>query len=101
QDKDLAGICGILAPFAERIRLTPVPSERSTAPHQLAQICRQANPEALIQEYPCLSAALADAASDQFVMIAGSLYLVGEAMELLHLSPRANLERELNEWRAA
>ena len=34
-----------------------------------------------------------------FVTIGGSLYLIGEAMELLHLSPgKTNSERGLNEW---
>jgi hypothetical protein len=36
---------------------------------------------------------------DGFVTIGGSLYLIGEAMELLHLSPaKASNERRLNEW---
>ena len=40
------------------------------------------------------------AAEDRFVVIAGSLYLVGEAMELLHLAATPNGdERALNEWR--
>jgi hypothetical protein len=38
-------------------------------------------------------------AEDSFVAIAGSLYLIGEAMELLRLSPaKATGERGLNEW---
>jgi len=42
---------------------------------------------------------LADADNDSFVVIAGSLYLVGEAMELLGLSPGNVVgERGLNEW---
>jgi dihydrofolate synthase/folylpolyglutamate synthase len=101
QDKDLAGMCEILAPLAERIVLVPVHSERTATSHQLAQMCRRANPEAALQESPSLSAALAVTEFDPFVTIAGSLYLVGEAMELLHLSPKANAERELNEWRLA
>ena len=40
--------------------------------------------------------------ADSFVTIAGSLYLIGEAMELLQLSPaKANNERGLNEWQGA
>jgi hypothetical protein len=39
--------------------------------------------------------------NDRFVTIAGSLYLIGEAMELLHLSAtRQANERRLNEWSA-
>ena len=33
------------------------------------------------------------ATTDSFVTIAGSLYLVGEAMELLHLSPAKATKR--------
>ena len=35
-----------------------------------------------------------------FVVITGSLYLVGEALELLGLSPAGEGERGLNEWSA-
>ena len=65
----------------------------------MAEVCRRANPSVQVREYPSLAAALLAAASVPFVAIAGSLYLIGEAMELLHLSPAtANSERELNEW---
>jgi hypothetical protein len=32
------------------------------------------------------------------VVVTGSLYLVGEALELLGCFPSAQSERELNEW---
>lgn len=99
RDKDWAGMCEILAPLAERILLVPVPSERSATPQELAEACRRANPRAQVFVYSSLAAALADAAKIPFIAIAGSLYLIGEAMELLHLSPgKANSERGLNEW---
>src|SRR5262249_14720813 len=88
QDKDLAGMCEILAPQAARIFLVPVQSERTASPHQLAGICQQANPKAEVREFPSLAAALPEAENDKFVVLAGSLYLVGEAMELIRLSPR-------------
>jgi len=101
-DKDWRRMCETLAPLAARILLTPVPSERSAAPAELADACRQANPQAQTAECSCLSDALASAENEPLVIIAGSLYLVGEAMELLGLSP-ANFpdERELNEWSQA
>ncbi len=101
-DKDWAGMCRILAPLAERILLVPVPSERSATPQELAVPCRRANPRARVLECSSLGEALAATAGDRFVTIAGSLYLVGEAMELLHLSAAkpAN-ERGLNEWSGA
>jgi dihydrofolate synthase/folylpolyglutamate synthase len=99
RDKDWASMCQILAPLAGRILLAPVHSHRAASPGELAEACRRANPHAPAREFPSLAAALADTARDGFVTIAGSLYLVGEAMELLHLSPaKAGRERGLNEW---
>jgi dihydrofolate synthase/folylpolyglutamate synthase len=99
RDKDWAAMCQILAPLAGRILLAPVHSHRAASPRELAEACRRANPQAPAREFPSLAAALADTARDGFVTIAGSLYLVGEAMELLHLSPaKAGHERGLNEW---
>jgi len=99
RDKDWPGMCEILAPLADHILLVPVPSERSATPQELGEVCRRANPEALITECSSLREALAATTKDAFLTVAGSLYLIGEAMELLHLSPaKANNERVLNEW---
>jgi dihydrofolate synthase/folylpolyglutamate synthase len=99
RDKDWPGMCDILAPLASRILLVPVASERSASPQELAGACRRANPRAQIMECASLGNALAATATDSFVAVAGSLYLVGEAMEFLHLSPgRGSGERGLNEW---
>ena len=99
RDKDWPAMCEILAPLAGRTLLVPVHSERTAEPHGLAEVCHRANPRAPVVEYPSLAAALADTAGDSFVTIAGSLYLIGEAMELLELSPiKTNNERGLNEW---
>jgi dihydrofolate synthase / folylpolyglutamate synthase len=101
RDKDWAAMCALLAPLAGRILLVPVHSERTAEPHGLAEICRLANPSAPVAEFASLRSALADAAHEPFVTIAGSLYLIGEAMELLHLSASKPLERALNEWGGA
>ncbi|HOX59339.1 MAG TPA: folylpolyglutamate synthase/dihydrofolate synthase family protein [Candidatus Paceibacterota bacterium] len=99
RDKDWPGMCRILAPLAGRILLVPAPSERSATPQELAEACRRANPTARVSSYPSLGEALASTSGDDFVTVAGSLYLVGEAMELLHLSPAKPAdERGLNEW---
>lgn len=101
RDKDWAGMCEILAPLAGRILLVPVPSERSATPQELAPACRHANPRAQVVECASLGEALAASVNDSFVIIAGSLYLIGEAMELLHLSATRHAnERRLNEWSA-
>ena len=99
RDKDWPSMCEILAPQAGRILLVPVPSERSATPQELAEACRRANPGAQVIECASLGEALDKTSQDGFVTIGGSLYLIGEAMELLHLSPaKVSNERCLNEW---
>ncbi len=102
RDKDWQPMCRMLAPLATRILLAPVASRRSAAPSELAILCREVNAAAEVVECAALSAALEYARRDPFVVITGSLYLVGEALELLELSPApADDERTLNEWHAA
>lgn len=99
RDKDWPRMCEILAPLASRILLVPVHSERSAEPHGLAEVCHRANPDAHVGEYASLAVALAGTSPDPFVAVAGSLYLVGEAMELLQVSSTmSGNERGLNEW---
>jgi dihydrofolate synthase/folylpolyglutamate synthase len=99
RDKDWSHMCGILAPLASSILLVPVHSQRTAQPHGLAEACRRSNPDAEVNEFASLREALDAAAAAPFVAVAGSLYLIGEAMELLHLSPaRVAEERSLNEW---
>jgi folylpolyglutamate synthase/dihydropteroate synthase len=101
QDKDWEAICRILAPLASRILLAPVPSERTANPAELSTACQRAHPAISIQPCVSLAAALSETTSDSFLLITGSLYLVGEALELLQLSPTKNRnERGLNEWSA-
>ena len=98
-DKDWRTMCHILAPLAVRILLVPVKSERTATPAELAEICRAENPRAVVAECISLREALEQTADEPFVVIAGSLYLIGEAMELLHLSPAPDRdEKSLNEW---
>jgi dihydrofolate synthase/folylpolyglutamate synthase len=98
QDKDWRHICETLAPMAARIFTVPVASERAADARELAAACRAANPAAEITACDSLRRALDLAASDRFVVVTGSLYLVGEALELLGLSPATGDERALNEW---
>jgi len=99
QDKDWAHMCQALAPLASAMFLVPVHSERTVEPHGLAEVCRLANPQAMVAECGSLAEALAKASSFPFLTVAGSLYLIGEALELLHLLPmKAAQERGLNEW---
>ncbi|MGH7990136.1 MAG: bifunctional folylpolyglutamate synthase/dihydrofolate synthase, partial [Limisphaerales bacterium] len=107
QDKDWRQICEILAPLAENIFAVPVASERSANPHELAKVCHAANPAAEIFICDSLKEAFEKTGSrgrsprqENFIFITGSLYLVGEALEILKLSPIEKNERALNEWSA-
>ena len=101
-DKDWRAMCHILAPLAGRLLLVPVASERTCRPEELATVCRLENPQADIVVCESLADALTRSASDPFVVIAGSLYLVGEAMEQLGLSPVPSAdEKVLNNWQHA
>jgi dihydrofolate synthase/folylpolyglutamate synthase len=99
RDKDFQPMCELLAPLAARILAVPVNSERTATPQELAEACRRANPDAQIEECASLREALARAEQDSLLVITGSLYLIGEAMELLELMPATSRgERHLNEW---
>jgi dihydrofolate synthase / folylpolyglutamate synthase len=99
KDKDWTRMCQVLAPLASRVLLVPVHSERSAEPHGLAEACHAANQQAAVVECASLADALAQTEKAPFVTVAGSLYLIGEAMEMLHLSTtKAIEERSLNEW---
>lgn len=97
-DKDWRQICEILAPLASRILTVPVSSQRTSNPDDLTEACRAANSSATVSICHSVSEALQKAAADPFVIITGSLYLIGEALELLGRIPSATSERELNEW---
>jgi dihydrofolate synthase / folylpolyglutamate synthase len=100
-DKDWRSLAEALAPLAHRQLLVPVNSRRSLAPETLLPACRSANPQAAVEVCSSLADALERSAQEPLVIITGSLYLVGEAMERLRLSPTPVAdERGLNEWSA-
>lgn len=96
-DKECELMCQALASLARRIAVVRVNSNRSAEPTLLADYCRQANPEALVTSHESVDDALTALGDERRVLIAGSLYLIGEAMERLGLEAKAG-ERGLNEW---
>lgn len=101
QDKDWKGVCHLLAPLATKILVVRVSSERAADPSQLQQMCQQVNPSAETTISNSVADALESTADESLVVVAGSLYLVGEALENLEGVPtRAVAERALNEWSA-
>ena len=92
-------MCIRLAPLASRIVTVPVGSDRSATADELAAACRSANPIAEVCESASFADAMERTACDRFVVVTGSLYLIGEALERLNLSPALGAsERSLNEW---
>ena len=80
--KDTAGILAILAPLAAKIFLCPVNTPRAVATEKLAEFL----PESTLshEEFVSFQAAFAAAKShDAPILIAGSLFLVGEARAFL------------------
>lgn len=98
-DKDCELMCRTLAPLASRIAAVRVNSSRSLDPATLAEFCRHANPAARTTAHESVEGALTALAEEPRVVIAGSLYLIGEALERLGLEATAG-ERGLNEWQA-
>jgi dihydrofolate synthase/folylpolyglutamate synthase len=100
-DKDWAGIARELAPLAGRIVLAPVKSGRALDPLLLQNVFLEIRPEAPVTVCASLGDALGNVSGDPLVLVAGSLYLIGEAMERLGLCPVTETdERALNEWTA-
>jgi dihydrofolate synthase/folylpolyglutamate synthase len=100
QDKDWGAMAVRLARCARRILVVPVRSDRGLAPESLAEACRLPGQAAAdVQVAPSLAAALQSFEAEPFVVVTGSLYLVGEAMALLDLLPGASVdELDLNDW---
>jgi len=99
EDKDGAAMSALVARAAARVVLVPIRSERSVAPEELAAACAREDRGLAVETASSLEGALERTATESFVVVAGSLYLVGEALELLGLMPaEAVSERGLNDW---
>ncbi|MFM1944251.1 MAG: hypothetical protein RI897_3233 [Verrucomicrobiota bacterium] len=100
QDKDWGAMAARLARCARRIVVVPVRSDRGLAPEELATACRRPGQgTADVRVGDSLASALRECEAEPFVVVTGSLYLVGEAMALLDLLPEASVdELDLNDW---
>jgi dihydrofolate synthase/folylpolyglutamate synthase len=97
-DKDWPDICRLLAPLAKKVFTVPLASERTADAEALAKVFRSANPAVEAKPVENLAAAITASENEPFIVVTGSLYLVGEALERLGLSPANAGERGLNEW---
>jgi folylpolyglutamate synthase/dihydropteroate synthase len=69
---------------------------------KLADACRRAGPGAGVTVMASVAQALAHTEGEPLTVVAGSLYLVGEALESLCPAARPpQNERGLNEWAGA
>ena len=98
-EKDGRGFCQKIAPIADRIILSPVRSERSANPSNFEQACKTANPEAKTLVVSSLKEALEQCKNENFIIITGLFYLVGEALEQFEITS-GNIKSEslLNDW---
>ena len=96
RDKDWEEMCRILAPLADDIYLCAVESERTVTPDELAGNCQAANPRARVH---CTALHEAIEQVRGVTLLTGSLYFIGQALELLQPTGNAGQgERGLNEW---
>ena len=99
-DKKWRDICKILSPLAAGVFTVRVASDRTAAAGDLAAAFRAARPGLEVVAAESLADALNACKHKPFIVITGSLYLVGEALERLGFSPAGAGERGLNEWSA-
>ena len=97
-DKKWLEICRILAPLANPILTVPVASKRTADARELAAAFRAAHPGAAVTACPGLAEALKACKIGGFIVITGSLYLIGEALDQLGQASAGASERGLNEW---
>jgi dihydrofolate synthase/folylpolyglutamate synthase len=90
-DKDVEAMTRILFPLARTVILTRAPTDRAAAPEQIAGRAGAAARGAKAEADPRRALALARrlAPSGGQVVVAGSLYLVGEIMRILKTTRRA------------
>jgi dihydrofolate synthase/folylpolyglutamate synthase len=99
KDKNCAAMCDVLAPAVRQIFLVPVQSDRSAPAAELHAMLSVKHPLMPVTICASLAAALQATIGEESIVVAGSLYLVGEAMEYLKLLPcPGSSERGLNEW---
>jgi dihydrofolate synthase/folylpolyglutamate synthase len=102
RDKDWSTMCRTLLPLAAETYLVPVASTRTSAPKELLAVCRHIQPSAHLHACGSFREALRLTENHPFRVITGSLYLVGEALELLAGAlSHGRSERGLNEWQSA
>ncbi len=87
RDKDLRGVCAALLPIATRVFTVAVQNARAASAGELGKLIRELNVAIDCREFPTLADALgATGEYAERTLVAGSLFLVGEAMVALGLA---------------
>ena len=95
RDKDCEGICRALVPRAAEVLTVRVPSERTASPAELVELCRRVAPGVRVRNANTVAAALEECGEREgVVLVAGSLFLVGETLALVQ---RRRLEAGINQ----
>ncbi len=95
-DKDTDTLAPILAEKFGSVTLVPVASNRSKPVEELAEQLASIGD---LRTSADLSTALSQSTDHPVLIIAGSFYLIGDALEILGALPEGtSSERELNEW---
>ena len=89
-------MCRLIAPLASRVMAVPTSSQKAVSPDSIAEVCSEFC-ETMTAE--SVEQGLDRLADEPFVVVTGSIYLAGEVMERLNVSPQPESdERDLNEW---
>ena len=98
-DKDIPSICREIGGLSNNVYTVGISSNRSASPEFIKNEWLKVNPSATVTVCKDLSSALDLTEHYPVTLITGSLYLVGEALEVLGVSTSPSpMERKLNEW---
>ena len=97
-DKDWRAMVADLVPLASRVVTAPVGNERTVTAEDLRAACVATGAGRPVKAAESAGAALKLVAADPFVVVAGSLYFIGEVMEGLGVESARGDERSLNGW---
>jgi len=97
EDKDRTGLWAGLQSRCSKLVIVPVQSVRTAPPGEVGSEAREALPGVPVSVHASVREAWSALREERRVVVAGSIYLVGEMMTYLGLSGTA-AEPELNEW---
>ena len=97
KDKDWEKSCSIIGNLGEKYITTSVNNYRTLTPELLSLELAKYH-HGSVQSAVSLKEALDDVKESSFILICGSLYLIGEALKLLSDQKCYPIESKLNEW---